>query len=133
MMKKIVLATLLFIQIFAYENILATKSNIEKIDYPIVDIRLPSEWQATGVIPNVKKITFFLPNGRINQNFLEELKKYNITPNTKFAIICRTGHRSRVASKILEDNGYTKVVNLKGGMFELFKSLLKGVKYGKRK
>jgi len=130
-MKKIIILALLMGQIFAFTNIEATKSNIEKLNIPIVDIRLPSEWQATGTIPNVKKITFFTRRGSINPNFITNLSKANITKNSKFAIICRTGHRSRVASEILEKEGYKNIINLKGGMYNLFKSLLKGMKNGK--
>jgi rhodanese-related sulfurtransferase len=131
-MKKIILIALIFIgQLFALtankQNIL----NLQKQHIPIVDIRLPSEWKATGTIPNAIKITFFDRSGNINKNFLIKLKEHNITRNSKFAIICRTGHRSRIATEILQNNGYKNIIDLKGGMFSLFKSLLKGLKNGK--
>jgi rhodanese-related sulfurtransferase len=130
-MKKLLLITLFIAQLFGYQNIIATKQNIEKLKCPIIDIRLPEEWKATGTIPNAKKITFFMSNGSINPSFTQELQHNNITKNSKFAVICRTGHRSRVASAILEKNGYKNIINLKGGMFNLFKSLLKELKHGK--
>jgi len=130
-MKKILFSVLFIGHMFAFQNIEATKTNIKNFKYPIVDIRLPSEWKATGTIPKVMKITFFKSNGSINQKFLKMLKKYNITKNSKFGIICRTGHRSLIASEILEKNGYKNVINLKGGMFNLFKSLLKELNNGK--
>ena len=130
-MRKFILLALFIGHIFAFTNIEATKTNIQKLKIPIVDIRLPSEWKATGTIPNAKKITFFTNKGRINPNFLNELAKAHITKSSKFAIICRTGHRSKVASQILEANGYKNVINLKGGMFNLFKSMLKGLDNGK--
>jgi rhodanese-related sulfurtransferase len=115
-------------------NIPATKQNIinlQKQKIPIIDIRLPSEWKSTGTIPNALKITFFTQRGGINPKFLEQLKMNHISLNSKFAIICRTGHRSKIASRILEKNGYISVIDLKGGMFNLFKDLLKEVRYGK--
>ncbi len=131
-MKKIILIALIFIgQLFA---LTANKENIVKLQkshIPIIDIRLPEEWQATGTIPNAIKITFFDRSGNINKNFLIKLKEHNITRNSKFAIICRTGHRSRIATEILQNNGYKNIIDLKGGMFSLFKSLLKGLKNGK--
>jgi len=133
-MKKIIILALFIGQIFAFNNIEALKTNIielQKHNIPIVDIRLPYEWKSTGTIPNVLKITFFNERGEVNQNFLYKLKKHNISKNTKFAIICRTGHRTAMASKILEQNGYKNIINLKGGMFSLFTDLLKEVKYGK--
>jgi len=129
-MKKVLLLALLLGQLFALtankENIL----NLQKQNIPIIDIRTPAEWKATGIIPNALKITFFTQNG-INRNFLYELKQNNISKSSKFAIICRTGHRSKVATKILKENGYNNVIDLEGGMFRLFKSLLKGLKNGK--
>jgi len=129
-MKKVLLLALLLGQLFALtankENIL----NLQKQNIPIIDIRTPAEWKATGIIPNALKITFFTQNG-INRDFLYELKQNNISKSSKFAIICRTGHRSKVATKILKENGYNNVIDLEGGMFRLFKSLLKGLKNGK--
>ena len=133
-MKKIIILALFIGQLFAVTNIQPTKQNIIKLqkqNIPIVDIRLPSEWKATGVIPNALKITFFSSSGGINPNFLNELAKHHITEKSKFAIICRTGHRSKIAAQILEKNGYKNIIDLKGGMFSLFKDLLKEVKYGK--
>jgi len=133
-MKKIIILALFIGQLFAITNIDATKTNIIKLQkqhIPIIDIRLPSEWQATGTIPNALKITFFDDLGKINPNFISTLKKYNITKNSKFAIICRTGHRTQITKEILYKNGYKNVINLDGGMFNLFKSLLKDLKNGK--
>ena len=129
-MKKFLVLTVFIAQLFAIQ---ANKENVLKLQQqhiPIVDIRLPMEWQSTGTIPNALRITFFTREG-INPNFLKELKKYNIDANSKFAIICRTGHRTTEATEILKANGYKKVINLEGGMFNLFKSFLKDLKNGK--
>ncbi|QCI29120.1 rhodanese-like domain-containing protein [Caminibacter pacificus] len=122
-MKKIIL---LFFAIaaFGFTSVDATVENIKKLrnqNITIVDIRTPPEWEATGVIPGALRDTFFLRDGSINRDFLQTLKKNGVK---KFAIICRTGHRSAVAAEILEKNGI-EVINLKGGMFRLMKDMLK--------
>ena len=72
----------------------------------------------TGTIPWAKKLSFILPNGRLILFFFKKLAK-----NEEFAIIYRTGHRSKFAAYLLEKRGY-KVINLKGGIFALFKDML---------
>ena len=133
-MKKIILLIAFLSFSFAFESIKATQKNIIKLheqNITIIDIRLPYEWKSTGTIPFAKKITFFTRKG-INPYFLEELHQNNLNKNSKFALICRTGHRSKAASKILEANGFKHIISLKGGMFALFKDMLnndfKGVK-----
>ncbi len=118
-MKKIIIFIGVFL--FAYKEIPATLINIKKLqkeNIPIIDIRTSQEWKMTGTIPGAKKLSFILPNGRINPLFFKKLPK-----NEEFAIICRTGHRSKFVSEILDKEGY-KVINLKGGMFALFKDML---------
>jgi len=129
-MKKIIFLIILFSFSFAFENIEATQKNIIKLhkqNITIIDIRTPSEWKATGTIPFAKKITFFTKYG-INRKFIELLRLNKLDKNSKFAIICRTGHRSKVASEILEKNGFKYIINLQGGMFRLFKDMLNNLK-----
>jgi rhodanese-related sulfurtransferase len=127
-MKKKIIASLLLIQcLFAFNTIEVTKQNIIKLhkeNVTIIDIRLPYEWKQTGVIPFAKKITFFTREG-INPNFLQILTKNHLNKNSKIALICRSGHRSRVASEILERQGFKNITTLKGGMFALFRNMLK--------
>ncbi len=118
-MKKIILL-ILSTFLFSYQTLQATLKNIKALqakNIPIVDIRTPSEWAITGVIPGAIKDTFFDEYGRINPNFLKKLKV------KKFAIICRTGHRSKLAAGILENKGI-EVIDLSGGIFYLFKDML---------
>ncbi|RUM56563.1 MAG: rhodanese-like domain-containing protein [Nautilia sp.] len=126
-MKKIILLIIFFSFSFSFQNVEATKKNIlqlHKQNITIIDIRTPPEWQATGTIPFAKKITFFTKKG-INRSFIELLRLNKLDKKSNFAIICRTGHRSKVASEILEKNGFKHIINLKGGMFRLFKDMLK--------
>ena len=122
-MKKIILL-LVFVLAFGYESIPATVANIKKLQkkhISIVDIRTPDEWMMTGVIPGAVKDTFFDSYGRIDSDFYKKLKQKGV--GKTFAIICRTGHRSRLAAQILEKKGY-KIIELQGGMFELMHDML---------
>ncbi|MEO1927782.1 MAG: rhodanese-like domain-containing protein [Nautiliaceae bacterium] len=118
-MQKIILL-ILSTFLFSYQTLPATLKNIKALQakhIPIVDIRTPGEWAITGVIPGAIKDTFFDEYGRINPNFLKKIKA------KKFAIICRTGHRSKLAAGILENKGI-EVIDLSGGIFYLFKDML---------
>ncbi len=94
----------------------------------IIDIRTKSEWEQTGIVKGAIPITFFDEKGNYNiSKFLSKLNSY-IKKGEKFAIICRTGHRTGVVSKFLGDKGY-KVVNLEGGILSLLKQGYKPVRY----
>lgn len=84
----------------------------------IVDIRTPMEWRQTGVVKNSILITFFDEFGRSKEEeFLKELSSH-VDKSEQFAIICRTGHRTRMVGHFLSDFGYD-VINLDGGVHEL--------------
>lgn len=119
-MKKIILL-ITAVLVFGFESMPATVANIKKLKaehIPIVDIRTPDEWMQTGVIPGAIKDTFFDRYGRVNSNFLRKLHGIK-----KFAVICRTGHRSKLVAEILEKNGM-QVIDLEGGMFYLMRDML---------
>jgi rhodanese-related sulfurtransferase len=75
----------------------------------ILDVRTPAE--LTGSLGEI--------NGAINipvqqlEKRVDELDKYK---NREIAVICRTGHRSSIGTKILLSHGFTKVENVEGGM-----------------
>jgi len=73
----------------------------------IVDVRNPDEWAATGYPPNAHLIP--LPD--FQQRAPNELRK-----DADIYVICNSGNRSRVASQILIDLGYTRVFNIDGGI-----------------
>ena len=41
-----------------------------------------------------------------------------LTRDKEIVIICRSGSRSMQAAKLLKENGYKKLVNVKGGMLD---------------
>ncbi len=83
---------------------------------PLIDIRRPEEWRQTGIIEGAHPITLFGPGGRVYQDFFDRLAK--IAPKDKpVALICRTGHRSRIASDYLSKQlGYTHLYNVAHGI-----------------
>lgn len=82
----------------------------------LVDIRLKEEWQQTGIIKGSKTITFFDKTGRINPNFVPEFTAL-VKKDQPVALICRTGNRTKVASRaIAQQLGYKKVLNVTHGI-----------------
>jgi rhodanese-related sulfurtransferase len=75
----------------------------------ILDVRSPDELKGPlGKIDGVINIPVQDLGNRIG-----ELDKYK---NKEIAVICRTGHRSSIGTKILLKNGFKKVENVEGGM-----------------
>ena len=73
----------------------------------LIDVREPDEY-AQGHAPG----STLIPLGQL-QRRLRELSARKDKP---IALICRSGNRSGVAQKILEKAGFTRTVNIAGGM-----------------
>ena len=71
----------------------------------VVDVRRPAEWQA-GHIPNA----VHLPLNTLAQNAAA------LDKSEPLAVICAGGFRSSIGTSILEQQGFTKVTNVVGGM-----------------
>lgn len=86
---------------------------------PIVDIRTPAEWYDTGLVYDSIPIRFFDERGRYNvREFLDKLNK-KVDTTKPFALICRTGSRTKVVSEFLSSQLNYKVINLLGGIVYL--------------
>lgn len=84
----------------------------------IIDIRTQGEWEETGLVAGAIPITFFDEQGQYDARaFLSSLEEH-VSRDEPFAIICRTGNRTRAISDFLSDQGY-QVVNLQGGIHGL--------------
>lgn len=107
-----------------YTNINNTElQQLLKKGVPLIDIRLPEEWRQTGVIKGSTKMTLFGRNGRMVQSFLPRFTK--LDKNKPVILICKTGSRSKVASKFLAEKlGYKKIYNVKNGIFSWLKEKL---------
>jgi len=83
----------------------------------IIDIRRADEWRNTGVIKQSSLITFFDKQGNHNkEEWMSQLKKI-VNQNDPVIIICRSGKRSGIVSKFLDEQAnYTNVYNASGGM-----------------
>lgn len=73
----------------------------------LIDVRQPEEFTGElGHIPNTQLIVLDVLNESLDQ----------LPKNKTIVFICRSGGRSARASAIAQQNGFTSVYNLKGGM-----------------
>ncbi len=86
---------------------------------PVIDVRLPEEWRATGVIPDSYLMTFFDHRGNYDLNgWLSQLFQI-AKPSEPVVIICEVGNRSQVISHFLSEGvGFSEVYDATGGMSE---------------
>ncbi len=132
-MKKILLVLMLLFGL-SYAGVMnfPISKNVVNSGIKIVDIRTKAEWKQTGIIKGSKTITFFNELGAYNvPKFLKALNAF-VKPGEKFALVCRTGHRSRIVARFLGENGYN-VVDLLGGVQALARDKYKFVKYEEHK
>jgi rhodanese-related sulfurtransferase len=116
-LKKIILTLLLFV-VSLFAEVKSTYITQQFLDskIPIVDVRTPGEWKATGVLKGAIPIMFFDQNGKAHVNsFLTTLNK-KVDTSKPFAIICHTGNRTSMIAPWLSDKLHYNVVNLLGGM-----------------
>jgi phage shock protein E len=69
----------------------------------IIDVRTNEEWQA-GHLPDVKLIPW--------ETIVLETDKLNLDKDQTIAVFCRSGNRAGKAMALLNEAGYTKVINL---------------------
>ena len=76
--------------------------------YIILDVRNPNEC-ASGIVPGAKIINF------LDQPlFASEIEK--LDKNEKYLVYCRSGNRSGMACRVLDNQGFKSTYNLIGGM-----------------
>ena len=73
----------------------------------VIDVRTPAEFSA-GHIPNAKNINVEDPA------FGEEIAK--LDKNATFAVYCRSGNRSGVATSQMSEAGFVHMYDLQGGI-----------------
>jgi len=83
---------------------------------PIVDIRTVGEWRQTGIIKGSIPIEFFNQRGTYNiKGFMNQLNA-KVDTTKPFALICRTGSRTKMVAAYLSDTYNYKVTNITGGI-----------------
>ncbi len=81
----------------------------------LIDIRTPEEWRQTGVAAGAVPINMLSP--KPPQGFLEALLvQVKGNRDAPIALICRTGNRSTQLQRFLEEQGFSRVYNVKEGM-----------------
>ncbi|MDT8407661.1 MAG: rhodanese-like domain-containing protein [Methylococcales bacterium] len=95
----------------------------------LVDIRLPSEWQDTGLLPGSVGLTFFDQQGRYDLNaFKQRLAALRTHPDQAVVLLCRSGRRSAKAVSLLQaDRPSDHWYDLEGGLMSLNASSLPGL------
>lgn len=84
---------------------------------PMIDIRTAPEWEETGIVPNSRLLTYFDESGKADTAAWLDKAKAIGGPGDPVILICRSGNRTRSASRFLsEQAGYAKVYNLTGGI-----------------
>jgi len=111
---------LLLLFLFSFSNADVTtqypSQTIINSKIPIVDIRTPQEWRETGLIQGAIPIMFFNQRGKYNiKAFLQELNS-KVDTAKPFALICRTGSRTKMVAAFLAEELHYKVTDLTGGM-----------------
>lgn len=84
---------------------------------PVIDIRLQSEWEETGIVGGSKLHTFFDERGRADPAaWLNQVSPY-ARKDQPVIVICRTGNRTKAVSQFLSQQaGYSTVYNVKAGI-----------------
>lgn len=81
----------------------------------LIDVRTPGEWRQTGAPVGAALIDMNNPQGP--QGFVDAvLAQVKGDRNAPIALICRSGNRSTYMQKVLEDQGFTRVYNVREGM-----------------
>lgn len=83
---------------------------------PVIDIRTAGEWKETGIVAGSRLITLFDERGRADAPAWVDKVKGVARPEQPVVLICRSGNRTRAATQLLTQNGYTKIYNVKDGI-----------------
>lgn len=120
-MRRFLLACLLAASGFARAEIIdidnAQLDKLSKSGVPVIDIRLQSEWEETGIVAGSRLLTFFDEKGKVDAPAWLEKVKPIAGPNQPVIVICRSGNRTKAVSQFLSQQaGYATVYNVKQGI-----------------
>ena len=84
---------------------------------PVVDIRTPEEWEATGIIEGSHLLTFFDAQGNYDARAWLSALSAIAAPDEPVAIICHSGGRSDIVTRFLDGQvGYQHVHDVHEGI-----------------
>ena len=84
---------------------------------PVVDIRTPEEWEATGIIEGSHLLTFFDAKGNYDARAWLSALSAIAAPDAPVAIVCHSGGRSDIVSRFLDGQvGYQHVHDVHEGI-----------------
>ncbi len=116
-MKKLLILLVMF-SVTLFASIKEQEASMELINsgIPIVDIRTPGEWKETGLLKGSIPIMLFDEKGNYDlKDFLEKLNKA-VDTKQPFALICRTGSRTKVLAPFLSQRLNYDVINITSGI-----------------
>ncbi len=98
------------------DNDMLTKMQAKGI--PVIDIRTPGEWQATGIIKGAHKMMFFNEKGQPDMgNWFFELGHLVKDKKQPIIVYCAHANRSHALGNFLDKQlGFENVFELKGGI-----------------
>jgi hydroxyacylglutathione hydrolase len=91
----------------AQTDVTAVEKRIAAEGLPVLDVRDPSEWNDGHIASAVHRSFKQLP---------QTLAELPVAKDQEVIVICGSGLRSTIASSILERAGFSRLVNVKGGM-----------------
>lgn len=133
MIKKfilILLSSCFLVSHMSAETLDINNDEINKLmnnNVPIVDIRTSDEWRQTGIVPNSVLLTFFEKDGSYNYETWYRKLGYLIDINKPFILICRSGRRTKLVSKMLNNHLDMTIYNAENGINSWLKSNLNTV------
>lgn len=84
---------------------------------PLIDVRMKSEWQQTGIVEGSHLLTFFDEKGNYDiKKWVDDLEKI-AGKDEPFMLICAVGGRTRNIGQFLDQKlGFSKVHNVDKGI-----------------
>jgi rhodanese-related sulfurtransferase len=120
MWRVLLLVSLWLVPMSAHAEILTpddARSLAERGELTIIDIRLPVEWQRTGLPEGALAISLQDQTLQPRADFVTDvMRALGDDPSRPIALICARGHRSAFARQLLTDSGFTEVHDISEGM-----------------
>jgi rhodanese-related sulfurtransferase len=89
----------------------------ERGELTIIDVRLPVEWERTGIPQGAMAISLQDQTLRPRVDFIADvLEALGNDPTKPIALICASGHRSAFAQQLLVDSGFADVHDISEGV-----------------